>query len=126
MDEKQLREKIKDFVKVLQLERELQFKVLDIEMFDFDDQKLTKKIELQDNLIADIEKLRMQGMMPMIEELAGFVAMKKAEAEGKPYTPPEKVVEVPKMEAPKVPSILRQSSAPKAGSPLRKTVSPKK
>lgn len=81
MTKKELKEKIRDFVQIMQLERELQFKALDIEMIDFDDEKLREKLELQDNLIADIERLRMEGMLPLIEELAAFVAEKKAEQE---------------------------------------------
>jgi len=79
MDEKELRAKIRDFVKILALERELNFKALDIELVGFDEDELVEKLELQDDLIEDIEKLRMEGMLPLIEELAAFVAKKKAE-----------------------------------------------
>ena len=81
MTKKELKEKIREFVKILQLERELQFKLLDIEMIDFDDEKLREKLALHDSLLEDIDKLRMEGMIPLMEELAAFVAEKKAEEE---------------------------------------------
>jgi hypothetical protein len=79
MDEKELRSKIREFIKIMQLERELNFKALDIELVGFDRKEIEAKLTLQNDLIEDIDRLRMEGMLPLIKELAEFVAKKRAE-----------------------------------------------
>ncbi|MBM3276451.1 MAG: hypothetical protein FJZ00_14950 [Candidatus Sericytochromatia bacterium] len=74
----EVQDKTRQFQALLNREKELQTFLLKLKMTG-DDEQVREKMRQHDDAIAEIRKLRHEGMLPILKELNDFIKAAKAE-----------------------------------------------
>ncbi len=101
--QKEVADKIALFNEMMMEEKKLQEELLGLDMSGRKD-RVRSKLERHDEILQEIDKLRTEKMLPILEELAKFVAycekVEKGEIKlGEPFPGEDEPVELPKAEA---------------------------
>ncbi len=79
MTKQEIKEKMKEFTGYILQEKEIKEKLLKLRLVASDMKILKDRIAEQDNLLAEIESLRKEKMLPLIEEIAQFISKRQKE-----------------------------------------------
>jgi 6-pyruvoyl-tetrahydropterin synthase len=75
----EVKEKMKQFTGYILQEKEIKEKLLKLKLVASDMKILKDRIAEQDNLLAEIDILRKEKMLPLIEEIAQFISKRQKE-----------------------------------------------
>jgi hypothetical protein len=82
MTRQEVQERMERFIALSNRETELKEELLDLELTGPDRKRIEKNLARHDEILREIEALRRDGMLPILNELAEFIAKKKAELQG--------------------------------------------
>jgi len=81
MTKQEVKEKMKQFVDLVLREKELQEKLLNLTMRTGDKKELQNRLAQHDRMIEEIEDIRQNKILPMMEEMAAFINKRRKEIE---------------------------------------------
>ncbi len=79
MTREEVVKKMEEFLEYMRREEELREELASLEFLGDSDEETQRSIELQDKLMEEIELLRKEKMLPILEEIADFIAARSKE-----------------------------------------------
>lgn len=81
MTKQEVIEKMEYFSELVEKEQKLQEELLSLQMYGSDPNVIREKLQRHDEIIKEIEDIRFNRVIPLLKEIADFVASRQGEVE---------------------------------------------